>query len=347
MKRYVPGQGKVADRVRPVGEGRFFGPRPALLVHTLDKAFSQCYSFIALCYKAKEEEKLREGMRSMTSFPEPNASAVANQRWASVREKEPVSEDLAVVARDLLQVFGQKTAVNRLNLSVRRGEFFGFLGPNGAGKSTTIKMFTGLLRPTAGQAYVGGINVWQDQLRARALMGVLPEYLNLYERLSGREFLIFAGHMYGIPKAEIQSRAEELLHVLTLTDDADKLIIDYSVGMRKKIALAAALIHRPQVLFLDEPFEGIDPVSSRTIREILHELTRRNTTIFFSSHIMEVVERLCTRVGIINHGVLVAEGSIQELRELASGENKNATLEDIFLNLIGAGRENLNLSWLE
>jgi len=153
--------------------------------------------------------------------------------------------------------------------------------------------------------------------------------------------------MYGLPDADVRQRTEELLRVLTLADDADKLIVDYSVGMRKKIALAAAIIHRPQVLFLDEPFEGIDPVSSRVIRDILHELTRRDTTIFFSSHIMEVVERLCTRVGIINHGVLVAEGSIQELRELASGENKNATLEDIFLNLIGAGRENLNLSWLE
>lgn len=283
----------------------------------------------------------------MTSFPEPDASAVASQRWSPVNENEPIGEDLAVVARDLLQVFGQKTAVNRLNLSVKRGEFFGFLGPNGAGKSTTIKMFTGLLRPTAGQAYVGGINVWQDQLRARALMGVLPEYLNLYERLSGREFLIFAGHMYGIPKAEIQSRAEELLHVLTLTDDADKLVIDYSVGMRKKIALAAALIHRPQVLFLDEPFEGIDPVSSRTIREILNDLTRHGTTIFFSSHIMEVVERLCTRVGIINQGVLVAEGTLEELRSRASGDGHDATLEDVFMKVIGVQEETHNLSWLE
>jgi len=184
----------------------------------------------------------------MTTFPEYNASAVASSTGAQAGQAG-ASEEMAVVARDLLQVFGQKTAVNRLNLSVRRGEFFGFLGPNGAGKSTTIKMFTGLLRPTAGQAYVGGVNVWQDQLRARSMMGVLPEYLNLYERLSGREFLTFAGHMYGVPKTDIQRRSEELLHVLTLSDDADKLVIDYSVGMRKKIGLAAALIHRPQVLF--------------------------------------------------------------------------------------------------
>lgn len=279
----------------------------------------------------------------MTTFPEQNLPEMAGQS----RPQPGEDTDMAVVARDLLQVFGQKTAVNRLNLSVRRGEFFGFLGPNGAGKSTTIKMFTGLLRPTAGLACVGGINVWQDPLRARALMGVLPEYLNLYERLSGREYLKFAGHMYGVPKADIQRRTEELLHVLMLSNDADKLVIDYSVGMRKKIALAAALIHRPQVLFLDEPFEGIDPVSSRVIRDILNDLTRHGTTIFFSSHIMEVVERLCSRVGIINQGVLVAEGTLEELRSRASGDGRDATLEDVFMNVIGIRDEAHNLSWLE
>ncbi|MGH2478612.1 MAG: ABC transporter ATP-binding protein [Ktedonobacteraceae bacterium] len=282
----------------------------------------------------------------MTTFPEHNAAMTASQPWSHDAQAGAYA-DMAVVARELMQVFGQKVAVNRLNLSVKRGEFFGFLGPNGAGKSTTIKMFTGLLRPTAGLAYVGGVNVWQDQLRARAMMGVLPEYLNLYERLSGREFLTFAGHMYGVPKADIQRRSEELLHVLTLSDDADKLVIDYSVGMRKKIGLAAALIHRPQVLFLDEPFEGIDPVSSRIIRDILNDLTHHGTTVFFSSHIMEVVERLCTRVGIINQGVLVAEGTLDELRSRASGDNRDATLEDIFMNVIGVRDEAHNLSWLE
>jgi ABC-2 type transport system ATP-binding protein len=259
------------------------------------------------------------------------------------------SQDMsyAVIAQDLVRTFGQKVAVNHLNLQVRSGEFFGFLGPNGAGKSTTIKMMVGLLRPTSGSVQVGGVDVWRDPIRARSLMGVLPEYLNLYERLNGREFITFAGHMYSVPDADVRSRTEELLNVLGLTDDADKLIVDYSVGMRKKVALAAAILHRPQVLFLDEPFEGIDPVSSRVIRDILHDLTRRGTTIFFSSHIMEVVERLCTRVGIINDGMLVAEGSLQELRERASGDNKDATLEDIFLNVVGAQNENHNLSWLE
>ncbi len=281
----------------------------------------------------------------MTTFPEQNSSSPVTQYSA-----QPVvgtDTAYAVVTRDLVRVFGQKAAVDHLNLTVRTGEFFGFLGPNGAGKSTTIKMLTGLLRPSSGDVWVSGIDVWRDSLQARARMGVLPEYLNLYERLSGREFVTFAGHMYGVADADVRKRSEELMQVLDLTGDADKLIVDYSVGMRKKIALAAAIIHRPRVLFLDEPFEGIDPVSSRVIRDILHDLTQRGTTIFFSSHIMEVVEHLATRVGIINQGVLVAEGTIQELRQRASGDDKDASLEDIFLNVIGARNENHNLSWLD
>jgi len=284
----------------------------------------------------------------MTTFPgEANTSATTNQALQHPHMEVSSSNAPAIMARDLVRVFGQKMAVNHLNLTVQRGEFYGFLGPNGAGKSTTIKMMVGLLRPTSGSVWVGGVDVWKDPIRAHSLMGVLPEVLNIYERLSGREFLVFAGHMYGIPAGDIRRRAEDLLQVLTLIDDADKLIVDYSVGMRKKIALAAALIHRPEVIFLDEPFEGIDPISSRVIRDILRELTQRGTTVFFSSHIMEVVERLCTRVGIINQGTLVAEGTLQELRERASGEEKDATLEDLFLNIVGARSEHQNLSWLE
>ena len=284
----------------------------------------------------------------MTTFPgEANTSATTNQALQHPHMEASSSNAPAVMARDLVRVFGQKMAVNHLNLTVQRGEFYGFLGPNGAGKSTTIKMMVGLLRPTSGSVWVGGVDVWKDPIRAHSLMGVLPEVLNIYERLSGREFLVFAGHMYGVPAGDIRRRAEDLLQVLTLIDDADKLIVDYSVGMRKKIALAAALIHRPEVIFLDEPFEGIDPISSRVIRDILRELTQRGTTVFFSSHIMEVVERLCTRVGIINQGTLVAEGTLQELRERASGEEKDATLEDLFLNIVGARSEHQNLSWLE
>jgi len=284
----------------------------------------------------------------MTTFPgEANTSATTNQALQHPHMEVSSSNAPAIMARDLVRVFGQKMAVNHLNLTVQRGEFYGFLGPNGAGKSTTIKMMVGLLRPTSGSVWVSGVDVWKDPIRAHSLMGVLPEVLNIYERLSGREFLVFAGHMYGVPAGDIRRRAEDLLQVLTLIDDADKLIVDYSVGMRKKIALAAALIHRPEVIFLDEPFEGIDPISSRVIRDILRELTQRGTTVFFSSHIMEVVERLCTRVGIINQGTLVAEGTLQELRERASGEEKDATLEDLFLNIVGARSEHQNLSWLE
>lgn len=279
----------------------------------------------------------------MTTSPEQNSFPTSSP----AQQYPDMTGQYAVVTRDLTRVFGQKVAVNHLNLAVQTGEFFGFLGPNGAGKSTSIKMMTGLLRPSSGGVWIRGIDVWREPLRARAMMGVLPEFLNLYERLTGREFINFSGHMYGVAEADIQRRTEDLLQVLDLANDADKLIVDYSVGMRKKVALAAAIIHRPQVLFLDEPFEGIDPISSRVIRDILRDLTQHGTTIFFSSHIMEVVERLSTRVGIINQGMLVAEGTLQELRERASGMNKDATLEDIFLNVVGVRNENHNLSWLE
>ncbi|HEY7414044.1 MAG TPA: ABC transporter ATP-binding protein, partial [Ktedonobacteraceae bacterium] len=252
----------------------------------------------------------------MSIFPEPGAAFSP----APVQVPQAEAQHYAIVTRGLVRQFDNKLAVNNLNLDVQKGEFFGFLGPNGAGKSTTIKMMVGLLRPSAGNIWVSGVDVWHDPTRVRSLIGVLPEYLNLYERLSGREFITFAGHMYSVPEADIRRRTEELLQVLDLINDANKLIVDYSVGMRKKVALAAAIIHRPQVLFLDEPFEGIDPVSSRVIRDILRDLTQRGTTIFFSSHIMEVVERLCSRVGIINHGQLVAEGTLQELRQRASGD---------------------------
>ncbi len=253
--------------------------------------------------------------------------------------------DAAVAMWGLTRVFDKKRAVDGLSLAVRRGEFFGFLGRNGAGKSTTIKMLVGMLRPTAGVAYVGGVDVWREPLRAKTVMGVLPERLNLYERLTGRELIEFAGAMYDIPRVEARRRAGALLDALLLTEDADKMVVDYSVGMRKKTALAVALIHRPQALFLDEPFEGVDPVSSRVIRDILRDLTASGVTIFFSSHIMEVVEKLCTRVGIIHDGRLIAEGSPDDLRRRVGAED--ASLEDVFLRMVGAERREGSLEWLE
>ncbi|MCA9921562.1 MAG: ABC transporter ATP-binding protein [Anaerolineales bacterium] len=258
-------------------------------------------------------------------------------------------QKIAVEAVSLTRQFGKKTAVSELNLQVNEGEFFGFLGPNGAGKSTTINMLVGLLRPTGGSARIDGIDIWRDPLQAKQRLGVLPEGMQLYQRLTGREFIQFSGTMYGVPKVDVQRRADELLNLLDLAEDADKLIIDYSHGMRKKTALAAAIIHAPRVLFLDEPFEGIDAISGRAIRDVLRQLRERGTTIFFSSHILELVERLCTRVGVIANGRLVAEGSIEQLRAQAE-TGVNASLEDIFLQAVGANNvaeTERGLSWLK
>lgn len=257
-----------------------------------------------------------------------------------------MNNQYAVEAIHLTRRFDKKTAVDHINFTVAEGEFFGFLGPNGAGKSTTINMLVGLLRPTEGTARIAGIDIWQQPLAAKRHLGVVPEGLNLYQRLSAREFIHFAGTMYGVPKADVEQRTDELLALLDLTADADKLIVDYSHGMRKKTALAAAIIHAPRVLFLDEPFEGIDAISGRAIRDVLRQLRERGTTIFFSSHILEVVERLATRVAVIANGRLVAEGSMAELRERAEA-GEAATLEDLFLKAVGAesGVEG-RLSWL-
>ena len=255
----------------------------------------------------------------------------------------------AVETQGLHKVFDKKIAVDHLDLAVQEGEFFGFLGPNGAGKSTTIKMLTGLLRPSAGTARIGGFDVWEEPLEAKRQLGVLPEGLNLYERLNAWEFIEFAGTMYGLDRATSKERAGQLLELMDLTADAEKLIIDYSQGMRKKTALAAAIIHAPRVLFLDEPFEGVDAISVRAIRNVLEQLRTRGTTIFFSSHILEVVERLCSRVAVIANGRLVAEGTIPELRNLAQAED-DTTLEELFLKAVGAEeseQSNGELSWLQ
>ncbi len=257
----------------------------------------------------------------------------------------------AVETIDLTKEFDKKRAVNQLNLTVAQGEFFGFLGPNGAGKSTTIKMLVGLLRPTAGRARICGIDIWEEPLRAKQCLGVVTEGLNLYNRLTGREFIRFSGAMYGLSEAETVARTDELLVLMNLMDDADKLIIDYSQGMRKKTALAAAILHAPSVLFLDEPFEGVDAISGSIIRDLLQQLREQGTTIFFSSHILEVVERLCTEIAVIDEGILVAQGTVAELRLRAEME-EGTSLEEIFLKAVGAGEAAEDapprrLSWLK
>jgi len=251
----------------------------------------------------------------------------------------------SVILNRLTKDFDSFRAVNDVNLWVAEGEFFGFLGPNGAGKTTTINMSVGLLKPTYGTAIVAGHDVLTDPLAVKASVGLLPETLNLYERLSAREFIEFAGVMYGLSRSESGGRTEELLELMELTDEADKMIVDYSMGMKKKTALAAALIHDPRVLFLDEPFMGIDAISSRAIRQVLLQLKDRGTTIFFSSHVLEVVERLCTRAAIIQKGIIVAQGTLPELAA-AAGLPGDSALEDIFLRLVGADMHEESLSWI-
>jgi len=258
---------------------------------------------------------------------------------------EPGPVEYSIIAEGLSKKFGKKTAVESVSLKVGQGEFFGFLGPNGAGKSTTIRMLCGLLRPDAGRIHVAGIDLMADPLGVKRSIGVLPEETNLYERLTGEEFLVFAGQMYGLPRDETYARAESLLDLMELTEDRKKLIVDYSMGMRKKVALASAMIHRPKVLFLDEPFNGIDPISVRAIRNVMRHLIERGCTIFITSHVMEVIERLCTRVAIINQGRIVGEGSLAQLRAMAHADS-GTSLEDVFLTLVDARAEPETLNWL-
>ena len=251
----------------------------------------------------------------------------------------------AIEVRGLTKTFRGQVAVDNLTFSVARGTFFGFLGPNGAGKSTTIKMLTGLLRPTAGEASIEGLSLGTNLLQIKAQIGILPEELPLYERLTGEEYLLFAGRMYGLPRAECRRRTDELLQFLSLTDDRGKLIVDYSQGMRKKLALAAALIHNPRVLFLDEPLNGIDPVSGRIVTDLLRRLASKGVTLFFTSHVLDVVERLCDEVAVIDRGRIVAQGTLADIRTQRE-MGQDATLEDVFLKLIAADVTREDLSWI-
>src|SRR3989454_6319569 len=262
---------------------------------------------------------------------------------------------MAVETFDLVRRFQDFVAVDNLNLAVRRGSFFGFLGPNGAGKSTTIKMLTGLLGPTSGKIRVLGRDIETEPLEVKRRIGVVPEDLNLFERLTGAEMLAFTGRMYGLGKTEIAERAPELLDLMELRDEPKKLIVEYSHGMKKKLSLACALIHRPEVLFLDEPFEGIDAIASRTLKDLLSRLTTRGLTVFLTSHVLEIVERLCSDIAIISQGKLLASGTLNELRqgiqiaEDGQGHGRPMSLEDYFIHVVGgtrnAGEEEV-LQWL-
>jgi ABC-2 type transport system ATP-binding protein len=249
----------------------------------------------------------------------------------------------AIETTNLTRDFGTFRAVNQLNLRVEAGTFYGFLGPNGAGKSTTIKMFTGLLAPSAGAMRILGEDMSDPRraLEGKRHVGVVPENLALFDNLTGREHLTFIGRMYHLPPATIRARCDELLAMMDLAQEEKKLTLEYSHGMKKKLALAAALIPNPDLLFLDEPFEGVDAVASRLLRDTLKQCVGRGATVFLTSHVLEIVEKLCTDVGIIAHGQLVHQGTMEELRRAGS-------LEDKFLAVVGTdGREAQKLSWLE
>jgi ABC-2 type transport system ATP-binding protein len=262
---------------------------------------------------------------------------------------------MAVETFDLVRRFGDFTAVDHLDLKVGRGGFFGFLGPNGAGKSTTIKILTGLLAATSGRTLVLGHDIEVEPLEVKRRIGVVPEDLNLFERLTGAEMLAFTGRMYGLQKSEIAERAPELLSLMDLESEPKKLVVEYSHGMKKKLSLACALIHRPEILFLDEPFEGVDAIASRTLKDLLTKLTARGLTVFLTSHVLEIVERLCSDIAIIAQGRLLASGSLNELRKGIQvsadghGEEGPMSLEDYFIRVVGGARsagEEEVLQWL-
>jgi ABC-2 type transport system ATP-binding protein len=241
-----------------------------------------------------------------------------------------------IETRTLTKKYGDLIAVENLNLRVESGELFVFLGPNGAGKTTTIKILTGLLRPTSGEASVGGINVVESPLEVKKIMGYLPENPFLYDKLTGREFLQFIADMHEMQKK--RNRIERFMELFELTSAADELIEGYSLGMKKKVAIGAALLHDPKVLFLDEPTGGLDPKSARMMKDLLQDMCHRGTTVFMTTHILEVAEKMCDRVGIINNGKLIKVGTIEELRSEAQ-KTASGSLEDIFLELTGGTQE--------
>jgi len=267
----------------------------------------------------------------------------------------------AIACQGLTRTFdGGFTAVDHIDLAVEPGQFFGFLGPNGAGKSTTIKMMTGLLAPTAGAVRILGEDLVANPVDVKRNIGVVPEGMALFGRLTASEYLTFVGRMYGLDKQTTKQRSEELLEFMGLANEQKKLVTDFSHGMGKKLALAAAVIHNPKVLFLDEPFEGVDAIAAGTLKAMLQGMIARGATIFLTSHVLEIVERLCTHIAIIHRGHIVANGSLDELRagvqaRLAPGvpgePQATLTLEQIFLSTVGSEtgitHPEQELSWLK
>ena len=247
-----------------------------------------------------------------------------------------------IAAIDLTKQYGSLRAVDNLDLQVSAGELFCFLGPNGAGKTTTIKMLVGLTKPTAGTVRIGGIDVWDEPVQAKALIGYVPDAAALYQQLTAREFLNFVADVFRLDRRVRATRIERLLDRFELSDDADQLLGGYSRGMRQKVVISAALLHEPRVLFLDEPTVGLDPKAARTLKDLLREACDGGTAVFMSTHILEVAETMADSVGIIQKGRLLFQGSVPQLRQYQQGTEADS-LEELFLQLTGdkatAGRE--------
>ena len=266
---------------------------------------------------------------------------------ASVAPQLPVTPQTASAAgarpaieiRGLTKAFGQKVAVDRINLDIPSGSFYGLVGRNGAGKTTTISMVTGMLMPSEGTAYVRGIDMWTDPLKAKAHLGVLPDGVHLFDKLTGEQLITYSGYLHGIDKETVASRVKDLLAAMDLTDAAGRAVADYSAGMTKKIALAAALVHAPSVLILDVPFEAVDPVSAANIQDILRGFVASGGTVIISSHVMDLVQRLCDHVAVMDSGRILAAGTVDEVRA-------GMSLEERFVQLVGGRTSSEGLSWL-
>ena len=245
----------------------------------------------------------------------------------------------AIEVRGLTKAFGQTVAVDRINLGIPTGSFYGLVGRNGAGKTTTISMVSGMLQPTEGMAFINEVDMWQAPLEAKKHLGVLPDGVHLFDRLTGEQLITYSGYLHGLDKATVAERTADLLRAMDLTEAAGRTVADYSAGMTKKIALAAALIHAPSVLILDEPFEAVDPVSAANIQDILKGFVGSGGTVVLSSHVMDLVQRLCDHVAIMNEGHILAAGTVSEVRG-------NTSLEERFVKLVGGRTSSEGLSWL-
>lgn len=282
------------------------------------------------------EEEIRERRESSCSIDSMND--VVNP-YANAGVLAPNST-AAVSIRGLYKRFGDKVAVDGLALDIPIGSFYGLVGPNGAGKTTTLNMLTGLLVPDAGTAMILGNDVWSDVNRAKRMIGVMPQSDQIFDRLTGMQLLIYAGMLRGMSRNECVKRGMDLINAFDLTDDANTMVAEYSAGMTKKICLASAMIHSPRILVLDEPFESVDPVSSANLRDILIEYAKTGGTVIISSHVMALVEKMCTHVAVINNGQVCAAGTVDEV---AAGED----LEDRFLQLVGGRHAAAHLEWLD